>query len=157
MEASFFIYGLQAILAIALVVALITDVRRRLIPNWLNAAIVLGAPFYWWANGYALWPDVAIQLGIALSVLLLFMIFFALGQMGGGDVKLLAALALWLPWPQTYWLILLSSLLGLLVTAVFWALHRRTGATSPVQIPYGIAIALAGLWVIGERYFNHFA
>ena len=87
MDASHFIYGLQAILAIALVVALVTDVRWRRIPNWLNAAIVLGAPAYWWANGYALWPDVAIQLGIAAFVLGLFLIFFALGQMGGGDVN----------------------------------------------------------------------
>ena len=33
-----------------------------------------------------------------LLVFALFAIAFALGAMGGGDVKLVAALALWLPW-----------------------------------------------------------
>lgn len=157
MEGSPFVYGLQIGLAIALIWALIADWRHRTISNRLNAAIALGAPVYWWANGYSLWPGIGLQIVIAIAVLLFFTLFFALGQMGGGDVKLLTAVALWLPWQETYSLVLLSSILGLGVTAVFWALHRRSGASAKVEIPFGIAIALAGLWVIGERYFNHFA
>ncbi len=61
-----FHYVLLGALAIALVVAAITDIRRREIDNWLNAAIALAAPLYWWASGLSLWPDVAWQLGIAI-------------------------------------------------------------------------------------------
>ena len=42
-----------------------------------------------------LWPDAAIQLGVALVVFLLLAGAFYAGMMGGGDVKLAAALALW--------------------------------------------------------------
>ena len=54
-------YGLLVALAIALLVAAATDWRRRQIDNWLNLAIVIGAPFYWWASGLTLWPGVAIK------------------------------------------------------------------------------------------------
>ncbi|MFN5820871.1 MAG: peptidase, partial [Novosphingobium sp.] len=56
-----FQYVLLGALAIALVVAAFTDIRRRQIDNWLNAAIALGAPLYWWASGLSLWPGVAWQ------------------------------------------------------------------------------------------------
>lgn len=46
-----FRYLLLAGLAIALVTAAVTDLRRREIDNWLNAAIALTAPLYWWASG----------------------------------------------------------------------------------------------------------
>jgi prepilin peptidase CpaA len=60
-------YGLLIALAIALVFAAFTDMRRRQIDNWLNAVIALAAPAFWWASGLSLWPDVAIQLGTALA------------------------------------------------------------------------------------------
>ena len=44
-------YGLLITLAIALVVAAFTDIRRRQIDNWLTGAIALGAPLLWWASG----------------------------------------------------------------------------------------------------------
>ena len=43
-------YGLLIALAIALVVAAFTDLRRRQIDNWLNAGIALVAPAFWWAS-----------------------------------------------------------------------------------------------------------
>ena len=90
-------YGLLIALAIALVFAAFTDMKRRQIDNWLNAAIALGAPVFWWASGLSLWPDVAIQLGVALAAFAVFAGMFALRMMGGGDVKLLTVLALWVP------------------------------------------------------------
>src|SRR5688500_10634867 len=88
---------LIGLLALALVVAAIGDWRRRIIPNWLNAAIALLAIPFWWISGLQLWPEVALQVAIALGVFGLFAIAFHLGAMGGGDVKMVAALALWLP------------------------------------------------------------
>jgi prepilin peptidase CpaA len=74
-----------------LLAAGIEDARRRTIANGTNAAVALLAPAWWWANGLALWPDVAVQLGVAAGVFALFVGLFAIGQMGGGDVKLIGA------------------------------------------------------------------
>ena len=49
----FFTYVLLGALAIALLVAIVTDLRSRTIGNRLNAAIALAAPLFWWASGLA--------------------------------------------------------------------------------------------------------
>ena len=70
-------------------------------------------------------------------------------MMGGGDVKMLGALALWLP-P-----------LAVLNAGDHVARGRRAdaGHAGPAQarasagaleIPYGVAIAIAGFWLISE-------
>lgn len=99
-------------LALLLVSAGIEDARTREIANWKNAVIALMAPLWWWANGVPLWPEMAIQFGIALAILAIFAGAFAIGQMGGGDVKLIAALALWLPFQPLLWMVVLMALLG---------------------------------------------
>src|ERR1700748_3612538 len=83
-------------LVAALVYATWTDIRARIIPNPLNAGIALSAPLWWWACGVAPWPGIAIQFAVAGVALLIFAGAFAIGAMGGGDVKLIAALGLWL-------------------------------------------------------------
>lgn len=145
MEGNIFVYGLVGALAIALLVAAFTDIRRRQIDNWLNATIALAAPAYWWAAGLSLWPGVAMQVGIALLAFVLLAGLFALKLMGGGDVKLLSALALWLA-PMTFLkLLLIMSLLGGLLTVVMAAWHYTVTRRRDAKIPYGVAIASAGL------------
>jgi prepilin peptidase CpaA len=143
-------------LAAMLVIAAATDIRSRIISNRLNAAIALLAPLYWWSAGLSPWPDMAIQLGLGLGVLILFAALFAAGMMGGGDVKMLAAIALWLPAGALLSLLMIMALLGGVVTIVTVIHHRMTRRIGQVEIPYGVAIALAGLWVIGEPYINQF-
>ena len=147
---------LLAALGLLLVSAGIQDARTREIANWKNAAIALLAPLWWWATGLAIWPDMAIQIGVALLVFAFFAGAFALGQMGGGDVKMIGAIALWLPPMQLLWLIVLMSLLGgaltlLLVVEKMVRRHERL-----LEIPYGVAIAIAGLIVLREPIINHF-
>ena len=148
-----FKYGLLAGLAIALLVAAFTDLGSRQIGNKLNAAIALGAPLFWWASGLALWPDVALQVGVALAAFAVLAGLFALGAMGGGDVKLLTALALWV---QPAWfvkLLVVMALLGGVLTIVLAALHMLRGRKERLAIPYGVAIACAGLWAISAQYW----
>jgi prepilin peptidase CpaA len=145
---------LSATLALLLVWGAATDLRSRIISNKLNIVIALLAPIWWWANGLSLYPDVALQLGLALLVFALFTGLFALGMMGGGDVKMLGALALWMPLPAMSNLIIIMALLGGLVTIVTVIHHRVTRRIGKPEIPYGVAIALAGLWVMGEPYLN---
>lgn len=148
-----FKYGLLACLAIALLVAAFTDLRSRQIGNWLNAAIAIGAPVFWWAGGLALWPDIALQAGVALAAFAVLAGLFAIGAMGGGDVKLLTALALWIEPAWFLKLLVVMALLGGVLTIVFAAWHMVRGRKERLAIPYGVAIACAGLWVLGAQYW----
>lgn len=146
-------YGLLIALAIALLVAAFTDMRRRQIDNWLTGGIVVTAPFWWWANGLSLWPDIAIQLAVGLAALTVLAGLFALRAMGGGDVKLLAALALWIEPTLFLQLLVIMALLGGLLTIVVGSWHIMRRQRERVSIPYGIAISAAGLWIIGTHYW----
>ncbi len=147
-----FKYGLLAALAIALLVAAFTDLRSRQIGNWLNAGIALGAPLFWWSSGLALWPDIALQLGVAFGTFVVLAGLFAIGAMGGGDVKLLAALALWIEPTLFLKLLLMMALLGGVLTILFAGWHVARRQRDKLAIPYGVAIAMAGLWVLGTNY-----
>ncbi len=152
-----FITLLLVALALLLVSAGIQDARTREIANWKNAAIALMAPLWWWANGLALWPDVALQAGVAALVFALFIGAFALGQMGGGDVKMIGALALWLPLMPLVWMLVLMSLIGGVLTLLMVVERKmRPARQGPVEIPYGVAIAIAALLVLREPIFNQF-
>jgi prepilin peptidase CpaA len=152
-----FITLLLVALALLLVSAGIQDARTREIANWKNAAIALLAPLWWWANGLALWPDMALQAGVAALVFALFIGAFALGQMGGGDVKMIGALALWLPPLPLLWMLVLMSLIGGVLTLLMMVERKmRPAKQGPVEIPYGVAIAIAALLVLREPIFNQF-
>ena len=149
--------ALLAILAVLLLFAAVTDLKARIIANRLNLAVALLAPAYWWAIGLMPWPDMAMQAALGVAVFAIFAGLFALGWMGGGDVKLLGALALWLPLVPLLRMLIAMSVLGGVLTLIVIAVHRfRKLETSP-EVPYGVAIAAAGLWVIGEPYLNQFA
>ena len=93
-------------------------------------------------------------------------VFFARGWIGGGDAKLAAAIALWFGFEQLLNYLTLASILGGILTLLImrfrlmplpalladqeWAkrLHRMdTG------VPYGIALAIAALWVYADTPF----
>jgi prepilin peptidase CpaA len=151
MQGSYFSYGLLAALAIALLVAAFTDLRRRQIDNKLNAAIALGAPLFWWAAWFSL-VEVAWQLGTALTAFIIFAGLFALRWMGGGDVKLLSALALWIEPLIFVRLLVVMALVGGVLTLGFGAWHVMRRQRDRLAIPYGVAIAAAGLWVLADSY-----
>jgi prepilin peptidase CpaA len=149
-------FFLLALLACGLVAAAAMDWRSRIIPNWLNAAIALGAIPFWLATRIHLWPDAAIHVGVSAAIFALFALAFHLGMMGGGDVKMLAALALWLPPLAVVQLVVIMSLAGGALTLAMVVRHRLSKAEGALEIPYGIAIAFAGLWLVGEPFLNQF-
>lgn len=149
-------YGLVALLVVLLIIAMVSDLRHRIIENWLTLLIACLAPLYWWATAMPIWPEMALQLGIGLGTFLFFMIFFALGQFGGGDLKLLGALALWLPFFALINTLFIMAILGGVLTIITYIIHKRAKKEGAVETPYGIAIAVAALFSIYERYFNHF-
>ena len=147
---------LLGLLTAMLLVAAMFDLKSRTIPNSLNLAIALLAIPFWWSTGLSLWPEAALQLGVALLVFAAFAGLFAIGWMGGGDVKLIAALALWLPWQAVLALIVLMSLAGGVLTLAMVLRQRFTRREGPPEIPYGVAIAFGGLWLIGQRFLYQF-
>lgn len=151
MRSEYLSYGLIGALAIALLFAAFTDIKRRQIDNWLNAAIALAAPAFWWASGLALWPDVGIQLGLALTTFVITAGLFAVRMMGGGDVKLLTALALWVLPADFLFLVIVMALLGGVLTIAIAAWRITLRKQGKAAIPYGIAIASAGLLTLFDK------
>lgn len=84
---------------------------------------------------------------------------FAFGVMGGGDVKLAASTALWFGWEYLLEYLVLTSVLGAILTLIF--VFGRTQYVPKAigrmewferlynheQVPYGIALGLAALMV----------
>jgi prepilin peptidase CpaA len=160
-----------SILTLLLIWAMVTDLQRFIIPNWLNATIIILYPLACWV----LSPILDWQMGL-LGFAVLFTIgyiIFALGIAGGGDVKLLAALALWIGFNKTLIdFVLLMAVLGGILTLclllirrimpyVFmraqWSAQRIPQVCSDNQpIPYGIAIAGAFLWLLWTHQFTFF-
>ncbi|MBS0242366.1 MAG: prepilin peptidase [Proteobacteria bacterium] len=135
------------------------DLFTMTIPNRISIGLILAfivaaiaAPLGWW--------DIASHVGAGLLMLVVGIGMFSLGWLGGGDAKLMAAAALWFGFGQLLQFLLMTSIAGgVLVFAILsfrraelplliadepWALrlHAKAGG-----IPYGIALAAAGLWL----------
>lgn len=145
-----------ALLLTALMAAvMVIDASRYVIPNSLNLFLLGLYPFAAYLLGLA-WPMALLAAGIALII---GMGIFALGFMGGGDIKLLVVLMLWTGWHVTsaYFLFLTGVCGGVLVIVILLARfflpplfkHRTLPRllTRKQPVPYGIAIA-AGFLVV---------
>ena len=65
-------------------------------------------------------------------------------MMGGGDVKLAAALALWFSPGDTLQFLVLMSLAGGVLTLVVWSCTALRKSEGRPEVPYGVAIAFGG-------------
>lgn len=144
------------VLSLLLCLVLWLDVTRFLIPNWLNLLVFLLYPAMWLLHPSP--PD-------ALSGLACFGALFAFGYtlfafriMGGGDVKLLAALGLWLGITAgaMHFLLYMSIIGGILtllllgarkpISAMYESREQIPRLFRPREpVPYGVAIALGFL------------
>jgi prepilin peptidase CpaA len=146
--------SVSVILMLVLLVGLLltaaaTDIRARIISNRLNAAIALLAVPWWFVSGLTGY-EIMFQIGLATALLIVFATFFAMGMMGGGDVKLLAALGLWLPLVKMLILLEWMALGGGVLTLGMVIAHRLRKAPGKPEIPYGVAIVGAGLLVVAN-------
>ena len=148
---------LLGLLAILLLVAAVVDVRTFTISNWLTLTVALLAPLYWLSIALPLWPNAAVQVAVGAGVFLILAGAFYAGMMGGGDVKLAAALALWFSPASTLKFLVLMSIAGGVVTLAAMAVHRARKRAGRPKIPYGVAIAFGGLAILTQRFLNQFA
>jgi prepilin peptidase CpaA len=143
-------------LAAILVVAAVIDVRTYTISNRLNLTVALLAPVYWASVALSPWPDVAAQLAVGAAVFVLLAGAFYAGMMGGGDVKLAAALSRWLSPPSAIRFLVLMSIAGGVLTLAMLVWHRARKREGRPEIPYGVAIAFGGLAILAQRFLNQF-
>ena len=144
-------------LAAILVIAAVIDVRTFTISNRLNLTVALLAPVYWASVALAPWPGIAVQLATGGAVFLVLAGAFYAGMMGGGDVKLAAALSLWFSPASTVKFLVLMSIAGGVLTLVVLAWHRSRKREGRPEVPYGVAIAFGGLAILTQRFLNQFA
>jgi len=147
---------LLAVLALMLLVAAAGDIRARIIPNKLNIAIALLAPFYWWALG-ASGNAMLIHIAVAAAALALFGALFAAGMMGGGDVKLITALALWLPAMTMLNMLVWMAIGGGVLTIIMLIVHALRRTPGRPEVPYGVAIVGATFLVMANDILTHSA
>ena len=144
-------------LATMLIVAAVVDMRTFTISNRLNLAVAASAPLFWWSIQLPVWPHAAAQAAVAVGVFGLLAAAFYAGMMGGGDVKLAAALSLWFSPASTLKFLVIMSIAGGLLTLVLLAVHRARRKEGRPKIPYGVAIAVGGLAILAQRFLNQFA
>jgi prepilin peptidase CpaA len=123
----------SAVVAISLI-ACVTDLRTRRIPNTLTfGAAVAGLVAHAVLEGPA---GASTAVAGWVTGLLVFLPFFALGGMGGGDVKLLAGLGAWLGAYETLYLALYSAAAGgaLAVIVAFARGYLRTAFSNVVEM-----------------------
>jgi len=145
-----------------LIAAMITDIIWLRIPNWISAGVVLlflaGAlaeprSLGWWGS----------HLGAGGIVFLVGIVIFALGKIGGGDVKLLTGVALWFGLAALPALLLAIGVVGGVVSVVCVVLRGYGSAAclghfglralvleKGQGVPYAVAIAV-GCWLMPVR------
>ena len=142
-----------------MVYAALSDLFTMTISNRLSIALlVVFVPFAAMA-GLSI-HEIGIHMACGLGVLVATFMMFAFGWIGGGDAKLAAATALWVGWDHLLDFGLDSTLLGGALTLAILAIRqvpmpRFAVATGWIMrlheqgagVPYGIALAAAGLIV----------
>ena len=146
---SVYVLLMLCLLASLLLVAAATDIRARIISNRLNAAIAILAVPWWFVIGLH-GTDILVQIALSAGLLAVFAACFALGMMGGGDVKLIAALGLWLPFGAMLVLLEVMALAGGALTLGMLIAHRVRKASGRPEIPYGVAIVGAAFLVLSN-------
>ena len=144
---------LALIVTVLLVAAAAEDAVRLRISNLIVLLVLVGALVAAVLAGpeLALWKNLVVFLGL----LGIGTQMFAAGKLGGGDVKLLAAVGLWFDFTAALWMILAVALAGgllailvLILRSFGWSeeIRRRVVLLRPGGgIPYGVAIAAGAL------------
>ncbi|HEY1735178.1 MAG TPA: prepilin peptidase [Methylovirgula sp.] len=159
---TFLVVVTLALFPALMIYAAFSDLFTMTISNRISIALVIG----FFALALALHMpirDIGEHLACALCVLVVTFVFFALHWVGGGDAKLASATALWLGFDQLWDYGIYAALLGGALTLCIIGL--RHWPLPPMLItqkwltrlhdqdagvPYGIALAIAGLMLYPE-------
>jgi prepilin peptidase CpaA len=152
------------VFAVLMATAAFEDFRRLTIPNMLPILLSAVWPLHFYFTAAPSAYGALAAIGCALAVFVVGAALFARGLLGGGDVKLLGAAALWAGPAETPALLMLTAVLGgalalflLIPVGSQIAAFARGRLGQPIvpterglaiPVPYGIAIAGASLIVV---------
>jgi len=108
----------------ACAVAAVTDMRMRRIPNRLTAALAAVVFFMRATQGI---QSLALAVAVGVGVLALGTVAFSFGWLGGGDVKLTAAVAASYSFPDALVFLIYASIAGGVFAALYAAATGRLG------------------------------
>jgi len=144
---------------LAMFYAAASDMFSMTISNKVSLVLVTSFIVLSWAIGMDL-QAIAWHWALAAVVLVCGIGFFAIGLMGGGDVKLAAATSLWLGWEHTLPYLVMASFMGgvltiLIILARAWSLPIYLLKIQWIArlhdkdkgVPYGIALGPAAVMV----------
>ncbi|MEH6402690.1 MAG: prepilin peptidase [Sneathiella sp.] len=161
--------ALPFLACVLLIVAAFTDLTRRLIPNWISVCLFLMFSLFAISGEHKpeIWQNYMWAAGVFIGLLPL----FALKKIGGGDVKLLTMTMLWIGpvWGVEFLVLttLIGGVMALIVISprarLLWEWGNAKFGSSQLidfypeaqSLPYGVAIAAAGIFVINDIYFGH--
>ena len=144
--------------------AAFSDFKTYLIPNSVSLAVIGLYPAHVIASPIAVdWIGAVL---VAACVLAAGFVLFAMRLAGGGDIKLLVAVSLWAGPAQIFPFLIFTTLAGGLLSLVTLTHLRHirpwpSDALAPdeaaalklrMSVPYGIAIALGGIWLVVRMY-----
>ncbi len=150
------------------------DIATRAIPNRVSVLLTACGLLSRALTGPS---AVAWSATAGMLVFLVLLVAHARGALGGGDVKLMAAVACGLSLPELYRFIVLTAVAGAILAAVHLALRRALRGLAPHRppsggtsgwrrvlaaerwriarqgpLPYGVAIACGGIATLGSRF-----
>lgn len=138
-----------SLLALCALVGAWLDMASRRLPNWLCLTTALaGLAMAFVEGGAAAVPSPAIHAALALIV---GMVLFRFGWIGGGDAKFYAACAAWFPLGSALYLLGAVSLAGLAVITLWFGWRQLTRARQRkpggafAMVPYGLAVAIGAV------------
>lgn len=133
------------------------DLTTMTVPNRIPVLLVVGFACLAPIVGLSL-PEIGLQAAAAVAALFIGFGMFAVGWIGGGDAKLFAATVLWLNPEALMTYVLVSTILGGVLTVLLLAYRScplppfmmSQGWISRLHepqegVPYGIALAAGGL------------
>jgi prepilin peptidase CpaA len=146
---------LATILPLSMAYAVYSDLGQLQIPDWASIAPTL-AYFPTALIADQTFAEIGLHYAAGLTVFIVGAALFALGFLGGGDVKLLGAAAIWTGWglllPYLFAVAIFGGVLSIVALTLrhrfFKFLHRFLPWTNPAKapsVPYGLAIGLAAI------------
>ncbi len=167
MTAAALVFLTQLVFVFCVSYAIVSDLRRLIIPNWIPIALAVTFPVF--ALLHAGGDRIPAHVAVTVLVFLISMIFFVADWMGGGDIKLLAAIILWLGPSAAPEFLMVMSLLGAALAITLMIVRSFPSAADPWgqtivarrvielarlgQCPYGVAIGAAAL-MFAPRMFG---
>lgn len=127
------------------VLATVEDLTRRQVSNWISGgALAAGLAYQAYASG---WSGAGTGLAGAVCGFGVFLVFYLLGGMGGGDIKLMAGFGALLGPGRLLEATLCTAMVGGLMAAAALAISRFRGRAADgckgrLSIPYAPAISI---------------